>query len=180
MLDKIILGLLQFGSHSSYSLQKAMEQSTSFFYGASQGSISPALKKLVAGGLITGAEHQNGARKRIEYSISTQGQAVFDEWVASDFKVGRVKDDALVRLFFLGHVPKNERNALINQYCDEVKTEKVVLEGLIAGIEAGLEGRALTNVESFRLHTLRFGIEYYEFTIRWYSELLVKAAETKP
>lgn len=171
MLDKIILGLLQFGSHSSYSLQKAMEQSTSFFYGASQGSINPALKKLAASGLIEGVPQQDGGRKRIEYSITAQGQTAFDGWVSSDFTVGRVRDDSLVRLFFLGHLPLNERNALIKQYCDDVKNEMLTLEDLIFGIEASLDGRALTDVEAFRMQTLRFGIEYYEFTIRWYSQL---------
>lgn len=171
MLDKIILGLLQFGSHSSYSMQKTMEQSTSFFYGASQGSISPALKKLSASGLIEGAPKQDGRRKRVEYSITEQGQLVFDAWVGSDFTVGRVKDDALVRLFFLGHLAPEERKALIGQYCEDLRREKAVLEGLIHGVEQSLDGRLLTEVESFRMQTLRFGIEYYEFSIRWYEKL---------
>jgi len=171
MLDKIILGLLQFGPHSSYSLQKAMEQSTSFFYGASQGSISPALKKLVKAGLIQGQSQQDGGRKRIEYSLTAKGQEAFDSWVGSDFSVGRVRDDSLVRLFFLGHVAKSDRATLINQYCDELQEQKAALNDIVSGIEANLGGRSLTDVESFRMQTLQFGIAYYKFSIEWYKRL---------
>lgn len=171
MLDKIILGLLQFSPHTSYSLQKAMEQSTSFFYGASQGSINPALKKLAAAGQILGNPLQDGGRKRIEYSITDDGQRTFDAWAGSEFKVGRVRDDALVRLFFLGHLSEAERAPLLAQYCDDLREQKAGLEAIVASIETNLAGRPLNEVESFRMETLRFGIGYYDFSIRWYEDM---------
>ncbi len=172
MLDKIILGLLQFDRHSAYSLQKAMEQSTGFFYGTSQGAINPALKKLSARGSIKGQDKLEGKRKRIEYSITAKGQREFDSWLSSAMEVGRVREDALVRLFFMGHLDRDARTRQIEAYCDELRTQQQALETLVQSINQLLAGRPLTEVEKFRMETLRFGVDYYDFSSRWYEQLL--------
>lgn len=172
MLDKIILGLLQVGTHSAYSLQKTMERSTSMFYGASQGSINPALKKLNAAGHVTGTERLHGNRRRIEYKITALGQQTFEAWLDSAMEVGRVRDDALVRLFFLGHLDKPARLNRVRTFCAELKANKAALEAMVQGTQAELGGRALTDVEACRLETLRFGADYYDFSLNWYQGLL--------
>ena len=82
-----------------------------------------------------------------------------------------------MRLFFLGHLPQKERGALIDQYCRDLKQEKAALEALVSSINLSLDGRALTEVESFRMQTLRFGVEYYTFSIDWYEQLSQANAE---
>lgn len=180
MLDKIILGLLQLGNHTAYSLQKAMEQSTGHFYGASQGSINPALKKLADYGAIDGKPLSEGKRKRIEYAITEVGQRTFDEWVNSAMTVGRVRDNALVRLFFLGHVSPAERKQRIEEFCSELRDEYQALEAILQATHQNLQGRALTEVETFRLETLRFGRDYYAFSVQWYEDLLKRENKLQP
>lgn len=172
MLDKIILGLLQIGPHSAYSLQKNMERSTSMFYGASQGSINPALKKLSAAGHVTGTERLDGNRRRVEYEVTALGQQAFEAWLDSAMEVGRVRDDALVRLFFLGHLDKAARVNRVRAFCAELKANKAALQAMVQGTQAELKGRTLTDVETCRLETLRFGADYYRFSLNWYEGLL--------
>lgn len=171
MLTNIILGLLQVGAHSAYSLQKSMERSTSFFYGASQGSIQPALKKLSAAGHIVGTEQLDGNRRRVEYAVTPLGQKAFESWLDSAMEVGRVRDAALVRLFFLGHLSQAARIRRVEEFCQELKLNKDALVSMVQGIEAKLEGRTLTDVEACRLETLRFGADYYDFSLGWYERL---------
>lgn len=172
MLDKIILGLLQDAPHTAYSLQKAMEASTGFFYGASQGNINPTLKRLEARNAISGQTRMVGARSKVEYSITRVGQQEFTDWVDGPIDVGRVKDDALVKLFFLGHADPEQRRIRIEAFRQELLEHCLQLKLLKADIEKKTAHRQLTEVERFRLETLNYGIDYYEFTSDWYKALL--------
>ncbi len=172
MLDKIILGLLHQRPNSAYGLQKAMEQSTGFFYGASQGNIHPTLKKLEARGAVLGKQEQVGARVRVEYVLTEKGHREFEAWVQGPIEVGRVKDDALVKLFFLGHADRASRRRQVEEFCGELREQKQQLDAIRTQTEELLNGRDLTEVEQYRLETLNYGIAYFEFTAKWYEALL--------
>lgn len=172
MLDKIILGLLQDNSHTAYSLQKTMEASTAFFYGASQGNINPTLKKLSSRGAIEGQAKKVGARSKVEYSLTAAGRQEFDDWVKGPIEVGRVKDDALVKLFFLGHADANQRQKCVEAFREELVEQGLQLKQLRVEIQNKAEQRELTEVEQFRLETLNYGIDYFDFNVRWYENLL--------
>lgn len=180
MLDKIILGLLHQRPNSAYGLQKAMEQSTAFFYGASQGNIHPTLKKLEARGAIVGQREQVGARPRVEFQLTDQGRQEFDEWVQGPLSVGRVKDDALVKLFFLGHADRQTRRQQVEAFCEELRDQGKQLREIRTQTEVKLNGRTLTDMEQYRLETLNYGISYFEFTADWYEALLERDKEFTP
>ncbi|MBL4679112.1 MAG: PadR family transcriptional regulator [Pseudomonadales bacterium] len=172
MLDKIILGLLHTQPHSAYSLQKAMEKSTNFFYGASQGNIHPTLKRMASAKLVATKKQSTGSRPRIEYTITRMGRQEFKNWVNGPLQVGRVKDDALVKLFFLGHVVKSKRQQIIKEFQQDLAESRAALL-LVKELNAVQEhSKPLTEVELFRLETIQYGIDYFEFTEKWYKKLL--------
>lgn len=179
MLDKIILGLLQFSEHSAYSLQKAMQQSTGFFYGASQGNINPTLKRLNAAKLVKTKTSATGKRKSILYTLTKAGQGAFDAWLKESISVGRVRDDALVKLFFMGQMDPAGIKKNLGDFCEELNSTGQALTLLKDDIQKHLEGRKPTNTERFRLETLNYGIDFYEFNLHWYENLAAREAALK-
>ena len=176
MLDKIILGLLQFSEHSAYSLQKTMQQSTGFFYGASQGNINPTLKRLNAAKLVKTRPAATGKRKSVLYALTNTGQEAFDAWLSESIAVGRVRDDALVKLFFMGQMSPAAIGKNLGHFCEELKTTGQALKLFKDEIQDNLKGRKPTDAERFRLETLNYGIDFYDFNLRWYENLAKREA----
>jgi len=179
MLDKIILGLLQFNEHSAYSLQKSMQESTGFFYGASQGNINPTLKRLKAEKLVRTKDVATGKRKSVMYNLTKAGQNTFDIWLQKSVTVGRVRDDALVKLFFMGQLSPATVKKNLTEFCEELKSTIQALAFLRGDIHEKLQGRKPTDVERFRLETLNYGIDFYEFNLRWYEDLTKRESSSK-
>lgn len=179
MLDKIILGLLQFSEHSAYSLQKAMQQSTSFFYGASQGNINPTLKRLNAANLVKTKSTATGKRKSVLYALTEAGQDAFDAWLEESICVGRVRDDALVKLFFMGQLDPAGIKKSLGDFCEELNSTRQALTLLKDDIHRNLEGRKPTRTERFRIETLNYGIDFYEFNLHWYENLAAREEALK-
>lgn len=171
MQDKIILGFLLDQPHTSYSIKKDMEKSIDFFYGTSLGSIHPCLKKLEKNGLCRKKEQMSGKRKSIEYSITKKGRNAFQAWLASTLTMGRVKEESLVKLFFMGHLPKVDILKSIDEYIVEIDQSLLALRVVDKMNQTALKNRTLTSVQKLRLETLRFGIDYLKFSRKWYVDL---------
>jgi PadR family transcriptional regulator AphA len=98
----VILGLLSIESNQSgYDIRKAVESSVGYFWGESYGQIYPALKRLVAGGLIAPSMSASvGKRRRQEYSLTDAGRACLREWLALPFQNDPPRNEFLLKLFF--------------------------------------------------------------------------------
>ena len=147
-----------------------MEKSVDFFYGTSLGSINPCLKKLAQQGFCCTKELQTGKRKSIEYRITKRSEQAFDSWLASKLKMGRVKDDSLVKLFFLGHLPKKDILHTADQYIAEIDQALMALQLLDQHNQIAIKDITLNNIQKMRLETLRFGIDYMTFAKQWYQD----------
>ncbi len=172
MLDKIILGMLHTQQHSAYSLQKAMEKTTGFFYGASQGNINPTLKRMASAKLVATKKQHTGSRPKVEYRITRAGREEFKKWINAPLEVGRVKDDALVKLFFLGHVDQSKRHQIIQDFRQELRESRAQLLAVQELNKAQQSSKALTEQDLYRMETIQYGIDYYKFTENWYKKLL--------
>lgn len=176
MFDKAILGLLRLRPMTAYEVAAAMKRSTSFFYNASQGSIHPALKNLLRDGLASCKEEKQNGRLRKRYAITAAGESRFFDWLGSPLTVNRVKDDLVLRLFFLGALPKPARQKVLAGYRAELDTRLAEIEALAAESH----GRAkqlpaeLRDVGAYQLHTLDFGQSYYRFVARWMDRLIAE------
>lgn len=100
----VILGILAIHPHQSgYEIRKTIQQSVGFFWGESYGQIYPALKQLVAEGLIVPSSSGSSSRaNRQEYSITPAGRARLQQWLAVPYRDDPPRDEFLLKLFF-GH-----------------------------------------------------------------------------
>ncbi len=173
--DKIILGLLLDGNKSSYDIKKNMESSTGYFYNTSQGSIQPALKKLINAGHVTFSEEHQGARVKKVYAITNEGEKEFISWAGQALSLEKPRDPALVKMFFFNYVEHDRKLELIEEYLHEIenvvatlKMMKQISEQQIKQSRQPLD----TGKINSRMATLQFGMDYYIFLNEWYEKYL--------
>ncbi len=170
MIDKIILGFLHWREATGYDIKKYMENSTKYFYSASYGSINPALRKLEKKGLVTSTETvENGRMKRV-YSINDEGRKTFRSWLMEDISPSPAKEESLLRMFFYSRLDEDEAQALIERYIESVRAERQELLEL-----KKVACKYHEDIGSaYETATLLFGIDYYEFVEKWYTDFLEK------
>jgi len=172
MIDKIILGYLQNKELTAYDIKKGMEKSTSFFYSSSLGSINPALKKLENNNDLICKEVVENHRVKKYYTITIKGKQKYFDWLIEPINIGRIKEQALVRLFFLGDLDKQKQIDLLKGYLTELQT---VIDGF-GDLKSELTSTNIPKEHEvkakFQFATLDFGIEYYKFTHKWFSNFL--------
>ena len=98
----VILGMLSIEPNKSgYDIRKAVESSVGHFWNESYGQIYPALKRLVAEGLIVPSRSTTVPRqRRQEYSLTEAGHACLREWLALPFQNDPPRNEFLLKLFF--------------------------------------------------------------------------------
>ena len=98
----VILGILSIEPNKSgYDIRKAVESSVGNFWSESYGQIYPALKQLVAEGLIEPSQPTSGTRKRTTGVLLTEaGRASLREWLALPFQNDPPRNEFLLKLFF--------------------------------------------------------------------------------
>lgn len=180
MQDKIILGLLLEGDKSSYELVKFMERSTGFFYNTSQGSIQPAIRKLLAEGLIQVNQRDAGKRRKIVYGITSAGKEAFDRWVNEPIPLGKPREASMIRMFFFHYVRKDHLPNILEQYMADIRDTMQLLQGVDRMIKEQMRDRgvSLTGNLKFQLDTLRLGSDYYRFLLKWYERYLEEINKT--
>ena len=119
-LRAVLLGFLMQGDLTGYELKHLMERSVGFFFGASYGSIYPALKDLEEAGLVRSTRVVQSERpnKKV-YAITQEGVAYFrgalDEPPAPD----TFRSEFLMHLFFGHHHEPERLLELVRRYRDE-------------------------------------------------------------
>lgn len=174
MLDKIILGFLQLKSLTSYDLKKALDTSVNHFYSTSYGSIHPALIKMEEKGWISCKDISTGARKKKLFSITDSGKEAFHQWMGTEIPVTRIKEDALVRIFFFGLIPSGQRVQMIEDYIGKIQETLQLLKTLKQRVEAKEVPANFREIADYQMETLRFGIDSGIFTQTWFKEFINK------
>lgn len=180
MQDKIILGLLLDGDKSSYDMKKSMESSTGFFYNSSQGSIQPALKKLIQNGHVHVRDDRQGARNRKVYSITEEGEKEFLHWASEPILLDKPRDPALIKMFFFNYVEGPRKLELVEAYLREIETVGATLKMIQQMNREKIEENTelLNNPKVIsRLDTVEFGTAYYAFLKEWYGRYMQKIKE---
>ncbi|WP_411143209.1 PadR family transcriptional regulator [Streptomyces sp. x-80] len=99
-LKHAVLGLLAEAPASGYDLMKLFDASLTNVWPATQSQVYGELGKLTTAGLAEVAAH--GPRGRKEYAITNDGLAELRHWLTEVEPSSRTRDDALLRVFFLG------------------------------------------------------------------------------
>jgi DNA-binding PadR family transcriptional regulator len=123
-LRHALLGLLADGPASGYDLLKVFDRSLAFVWPATQSQLYGELNRLADDGLIEVTNE--GPRGRKDYSITDQGRAELEHWI-NDVEPDRIRrNDAMLRVFFLGTVgPEHakaylEREAAVHEALEEL------------------------------------------------------------
>ena len=107
------LGLLADGPASGYDLLKTFDRSLAFIWPATQSQLYGELNRLADDGLIE-VSHE-GPRGRKDYTITEQGRAELERWI-TDVEPDRIRrNEALLRVFFLGTVGPEHAKAYLER-----------------------------------------------------------------
>lgn len=172
MTRNIILAFLKSKELTVYDIKKGMEKSIAYFHSSSLGSINPTIKKLEAEGLVVCNEAVENHRVKKYYKITEEGISEYEKWQNEPIKVGRIKEEALVRLFFMGDADKKKRIELIRGYMDEITGIRNNLIEEKKRVDEITIPDEFIDKAKFQKATLDFGIDYYQFTYQWFEKLL--------
>ena len=158
----VILGFLTRGPLTGYELKKAMEESVGFFFGASYGSIYPALKALEGDGMVRVERIvQSDRPNKKVYTLTPEGEARFRKSLNEPPAGDSFRSEFLMRLFFGAH---GEPGRLLEQISRYRGSQEEGLERL-RRIEEEVEEMATP----YEMLCLRYGLEIHEARLRWLS-----------
>lgn len=125
-LRHAVLGLLAEAPRSGYDLIKEFESSLAFVWPAKPSQVYGELTKLSEAGLIeiTGT----GARNRREYGITDAGRAELKEWLSGPGIDSAYRSAALLRVFFLWMLPREEGAAYLKEFARRNQERRAGLE----------------------------------------------------
>ena len=164
-LRAVLLGFLTRGDLTGYQLKGAMDESVGFFFGASYGSIYPALRSLEAEGLVSSTlVIQSERPNKKVYSLTPEGRAYFLDALNGQPADDSFRSEFLMQLFFGRHQDPERLLALIE---DRRASLRVSLERLRRTEE---EIRDIPQAR-YGLMCLRYGLVYYENSLAWLDDV---------
>jgi PadR family transcriptional regulator, regulatory protein AphA len=96
-----VLGLLASAPRSGYDIKKEVEEVLGHFWHESYGHIYPILRRLHEDGLVDKrVERQPGLPNRNVYSITLDGEAELEEWLARPVERIPPRNELLLKVFF--------------------------------------------------------------------------------
>jgi DNA-binding PadR family transcriptional regulator len=174
-LSHAILSALTERSCSGYDLAKQFDGSVGFFWHASHQQIYRELTKLEQRGLIAAeVVPQEGRPDKKNYSVTTAGKTLLQDWIAQPAPCPPTKDELLVKLFVGYLVPPETLLAVLRharqQHEDTLATYRAIEQQYFA------DPAALSQSARFQYITLRNGIHYETGWLAWCDETLAVLA----
>ena len=162
--DMVILGLLSHEDLTGYDIKKNIDNSISFFWKGSYGSIYPALSSLEEEGLIKrGQKEGSGGREKIPYRITESGRERLCNWIREKQAANDMRYETLLKLFFGGCEETAVTVRNIELFEEQVKESLEILKIYRANLE-----KVLDKKDHMYYHlTVTFGIDVYETYLNW-------------
>jgi PadR family transcriptional regulator, regulatory protein AphA len=158
-LRHALLGALADRPRSGYELLKHFEQSLAYAWPASHSQIYPELARLLSENLIE--QTSAGPRGSKTYALTDAGLTEVQRWLRETQPDRRVRNDALLRMFFLWLLEPDEARAHLAReraYWQEIMDELREIETQPVG--------PTRKDRAFRL-SLEGGIHMVDARIRW-------------
>lgn len=166
-IDYAILGLLSHEDLTGYEIKKRMDTSLKYFWGASYGSIYPALSDLVHRGLADKRNSAENKRNKIIYSITEKGRNYLKEWLQIPAKRDELRYETLLKLFFGNEAGVLQAISHIEAFQEKIEKE---LPYLLGAAETLRENMDVDNTHRYYLLTVEFGIKAYRAYLEWCEE----------
>jgi DNA-binding PadR family transcriptional regulator len=164
-LKTVLLGFLARNSLTGYDLRRLMERSVGFFFGASYGSIYPALRDLEEKGLVrsTLVIQEVRPNKKV-YELTSAGRESFEERLAERSPADDAyRSEFLMHLFF-GEYHEPERLVeMVEAYANRYSAKLEVLRDVEAEF-----GEAMSPYQRMCLHS---GLSHYRSRLEWCGEV---------
>jgi DNA-binding PadR family transcriptional regulator len=132
VLRHALLGLIASGPASGYDLRKQFERSLSFVWHATPSQLYAELNSLADAGLISAGPE--GPRGRKQYTITPAGRAELTRWLTQTHPARGVRNEALLRIFFLCALPAAEAKAYLEHEAARARAHLDTLRRLEASI----------------------------------------------
>lgn len=166
-IDYVILGLLSHEDLTGYEIKKRMDTSLKYFWGASYGSIYPALSDLVDRGLADKRDGAENKRNKIIYSITEEGRNYLKEWLRMPAERDELRYETLLKLFFGNEGGNLQAISHIDTFREKIEGE---LPYLLGAAETLRENMDADGTHRYYLLTVEFGIKAYRAYLEWCEE----------
>ena len=169
-LDYSVLGVVwRDGPVTTYGVRERFARSVTATWSSSTGSIYPAIRRLVAGGLIGASAHRDG-RGTQELSITSRGIVTLRQWLRSaSHDLGEVAADPVrTRIQFLAALTPRDAARFLAAAAEECRSALRIFDASMAK-EPGGRGAQ-------RLWALRGVRDQLEARIRWIEWVRRRAA----
>lgn len=166
-IDCVILGLLSHEELTGYEIKKRMDTTLKYFWGASYGSIYPALSDLVKRGLAIKRDGAENGRSKIIYSITEAGRAYLRTWLALPVEKDELRYETLLKLFFGRDGGEEQAIDHINVFQEKIEKELPYLLKAEKTLRGILD---MDDTHKYYLLTVEFGIKTYEAYLAWCKE----------
>jgi DNA-binding PadR family transcriptional regulator len=177
VLELAVLGVLHETPLHGYELRKRLNSLLGAFRAFGYGSLYPALKDLLAKGLITeeaatgpAAKPLAGRRSKIVYRLTADGKERLEDLLSQSGPASWEDDGFGVHFAFFGLTQADIRLR--------------ILEGRRSRLEERLEAfraaatRKRERVDSYTLELQRHGLESVEREVRWLNELIASERQS--
>lgn len=166
-IDYVILGLLSHEDLTGYEIKKRMDTSLKYFWGASYGSIYPALSDLVERGLANKRDGAENKRNKIIYSITEEGRIYLKEWLKIPAEKDDLRYETLLKLFFGNEGGKLQAIAHIDAFQEKIEGELSYLRGAADTLRNNID---VDDTHKYYLLTVEFGMKTYRAYLEWCEE----------
>lgn len=166
-IDCVILGLLSHEELTGYEIKKRMDTTLKYFWGASYGSIYPALSDLVNRGLAAKREDTENKRKKLIYTITDDGRNYLKEWLALPVEKDELRYETLLKLFFGNEQGTKQSLCHIKAFEEKIKKELPYLLKAENVLKDCLDD---DTAHKYYLLTVEFGIKTYNTYLEWCEE----------
>jgi DNA-binding PadR family transcriptional regulator len=176
-----LLGLLSLGPMSGYEMRQTMEKSTANFWSESFGQIYPALKTMVADGLVTVEEKTGGARTKKIYKLTLAGERRLRQWLQIEAKPQVHRNELLLKVFFGDQAQRGAIAAQVVGERERCEEDLQRYEAMLLWMETAM---ARAPGMPYWKMTVRCGILHAKATIAWcdetFAELEKRGLVSKP
>lgn len=181
MLKMILLGFLNYNTHTGYDLKRLIEQSINNFWNAYHSQIYTTLRKMEQEGLVTSdlADDDDKLNKRV-YTITAAGQAELHQWLQKPMQhLPTTKNEFMVRVFFSGQRDDDSIIAELRLH-RQMHQERLEayraydMRAAVADFADDVDAPHIQREMLFWQMTLEYGIDYEEMVIRSIDKMLAK------
>ncbi|MBD3166411.1 PadR family transcriptional regulator [bacterium] len=159
-----VLGWLANMPLTGYEIKQRIEQSISFFWQESFGSIYPHLHEMEEVGWVEVSESKRNGRLRKVYNITRQGRKALHQWLQAPHREEVFKNELLLKLFFGVHTAPQALLELLKIQRKRVHEAAETYRRISEHVSA-IHGDSPAT--PYQLLTLEYGLKGAEAELQW-------------